>query len=237
MIRRIYEKEELYSALDKFKPDILRGKIKSLEESYGFKYPFLKFFVQTDLSAVIAVYYDSAVVLGKADEETALFLETEFGGEVLTSAENEKIFGSFSYETLYIMEYTGIISEKTALRTDLSYEKVYEILKEGFDIPFDDWYTDTCHRVRHGISRIYTIEDKATATEIFSVDGISLITLVAVKKAYRKSGLGGMLVKSLSEKLKEKGKIFVICEKSLIPFYEKNGYKLNETCIRINMMK
>ena len=40
------------------------------------------------------------------------------------------------------------------------YRTVFEILKSGFslsDYQFDEWYADTCHRVRHGISRLIVI--------------------------------------------------------------------------------
>jgi len=234
MIKRIFSLQELNQSLDGIKKDVLSGKIKSLAKSYGFDYPFLKFYAQTSPAAVISLYYSSAVIVGEAAEETALFLENEFSGEILTSPQNEKVFGAFSHETLYIMEYEGsALSDKIPLRADLPYEKVYDILKEGFNISFDDWYVDTCHRVRHGISKVYTAFDKATATEMFCEDGMLLISLVAVKKKYRGEGLGGALIKALSEKLSEKGRVFVICEKALIPFYEKNGYKFSENCIQM----
>ena len=182
----------------------------------------------------LRIYYGSAVVVGKLDEEAYEFLINTFSGEILMSEENSALFGTFSPEPLYIMEYTGGVAfEKTALKTDTPYERVYEILREGFNISFEDWYTDTCHNVRHGISEVFTYNDTATAEKMFSIDGISLISLVAVKNSARGKGVGGLLIKNVSERLLESGKVYVICEKELIPFYEKNGYKFYKNCIQI----
>lgn len=234
MIRRIFSETELNSALKDYPPDVLSGKLKALAKGYGFSYPFLKFFTGEESGAVIGIYYGSAVVAGKADEETREFLLNTFSGEILTSEDNGALFAEFSPQTLYIMEYAGNSHyEKITLKTDASYERVYEILREGFDISFEDWYTDTCHNVRHGISEVFTYNDTATAEKMFSIDGISLISLVAVKNSARGKGVGGLLIKNVSERLLESGKVYVICEKELIPFYEKNGYKFYKNCIQI----
>lgn len=232
MIRQVLSKEELYSELERYPIDILCCKIKALAEGYGFGYPFLRFFIQEN--AVLSVYYGSAIICGTADEEIFGFLKSISCGEILLNEYEDGKFGTFSFETLYIMEYTGEKGfEKISLKTDTPYERVYEILREGFNISFDDWYTDTCHNVRHGISEVFTYDDKATATKMFGIGGISLISLVAVKKSARGKGLGGLLIKNLSERLCESSKVYVICEKELKPFYEKNGYKFYKNCIQI----
>lgn len=221
MITRITEKEELEAALAPFSPDVFTGKIKALYEAYGFSYSFLKFFRSE--RAVIAFYYASAVICGEADEEIAEFCRSSGITDLLIS------HGGSHDSVLYVMEYKGG-GKSAVLKTDAPYEKVYDILKDGFQIDFDSWYTDTCHNVRHGISEIYTLEDTATATKMFAMDGIALISLVAVKKEHRQKNYGRRIIEAAAERLSPENRVFVICEKELVPFYKKCGFEKTAEC-------
>lgn len=237
MIKQILSLGELERAFGGIKPDILSGKIKALGRAYGFSYSFLKFFGQTDGRSVISVYYGSAVICGEADEEAAIFCKQAGVSEILMpEAVYTRHFSEFSAEQLYIMEYKGGIFEPEKLSADTSYEKIFEILRDGFDISFEDWYPDMCHNVRHGISEVFTLEDKATATKMFSEDGLSLISLVAVKKEHKGKGLGARIVRSASERLALKDRVFVICKGELVPFYSKNGYKICGNCRQLSFI-
>ncbi len=221
MITRIFTEEELKAALSPFAPDVFTGKIKALCEAYGFSYPFLKFF--RGEKTVIAFYYASAVICGPMDDELSEFCHSSGIIDLLISHEGSRD------GILYIMEYKGE-GKSSPLSMDTSYEKVFDILKDGFHIEFDNWYTDTCHNVRHGISEIYTLDEKATAAKMFSIDGIALISLVAVKNEYRNKNYGRRIVEAVSEKLRTENRVFVICEKELVPFYKKCGYEITAEC-------
>lgn len=230
MIRRIFTAEELEKALENITPDVFRGKIKALARAYGFSYDFLRFFAGE--SAVIGIYYGSAVICGDVTEEEIGLCLTLGAGEILMP-DGDVDFG----EILYIMEYTGKAEASAALSADTPYSEVYDILREGFDIGFDDWYTDTCHNVRHGISEVFTLENKAAAQKMFTEDGITLISMVAVRKAARGTGLGGRLIRAVSGRFSEKSRVFVICEGALVPFYEKNEYIIEKQCIKLDIKK
>ncbi len=221
MITRIFTEEELEAELSAFSPDVFTGKIKALYKAYGFSYSFLKFFRSE--KAVIAVYYASAVICGEADGESVEFCRISGVTDLLIRN------GGSPDSIVYIMMYKGN-GKQADLKTDTPYEKVYEILKDGFDIEFDSWYTDTCHNVRHGISEIYTLDGKAAAQKMFSIDGIALISLVAVKKEHRKENYGRRLVEAVSQRLSHGNRVFVICEKELVPFYKKCGYEITAEC-------
>ena len=223
MITRITEREELEKALDAFSPDVFTGKIKALYEAYGFSYPFLKFFRSE--KAVIAFYYASAVICGEADEEISQFCGISGITDLLIS------HGGSPDGILYVMEYRrAACGSCIDLKTDTPYEKVYDILKDGFQIDFDSWYTDPCHNVRHGISEVCTLEGVATAAKMFSIDGIALISLVAVKKEYKGKNYGRRIVEAVAERLSPENRVFVICEKELVPFYEKCGFEKTAEC-------
>ena len=221
MITRITEKEELEKALAQFSPDVFTGKIKALYKAYGFSYPFLKFFRSE--KAVIVFYYASAVICGEADDEISEFCNISGISDLLIA------HGGSPESILYIMEYKGA-AVKADLKTDTSYEKVYDILKDGFKIDFDSWYTDTCHNVRHGISEIYTLEDISTATKMFSIDGIALLSLVAVKEEHKGKNYGRRIVEAAAERLTPENRVYVICEEALVPFYKKCGFEKTAEC-------
>lgn len=220
MITRIFTDEELDRALGTFSPDVFTGKIKALREAYGFSYSFLKFFRSE--KAVVAFYYASAVICGEADDELEAFCQSSGITDLLIS------HGGSPDSVVYILEYKGN-GRRADLKTNPSYEKVYDILKDGFDIDFDSWYTDTCHNVRHGISEIYTLEDAATATKMFSIDGIALISLVAVKNEQKGKSYGRRIIEAVAERLYP-NRVFVICEKELVPFYKKCGFEKTAEC-------
>ncbi len=223
MITRITKKEELIKALASFTPDVFTGKIKALCEAYGFSYPFLKFYRSE--RAVIAFYYASAVICGECDDEVWDFCGISGVTDLLIA------HGGSPDSAVCIMEYKGG-GQPADLKTDTSYEKVYDILKDGFDIDFDSWYTDTCHNVRHGISEIYTLEDAATATKMFGIDGIALLSLVAVKNEYKGKNYGRRTVEAAAERLFPENRVYVICEKALVPFYEKCGFEKTAECYK-----
>lgn len=233
MIERIFSAEELETVMRNTIPDIFSGKVRALAQAYGFSYPFLKFF-KADNDTIIAVYYGSAVICGKPDEEALYFCLSSGFGEILCP-EAAEIPEDVSVATLNIMEYAGGSENNEQLCKHTPYKEVYEILKDGFDIAFDDWYTDTCHNVRHGVSEVLTLENKATAQKMFDIDGISLISLVAVKKEYRGKGYGGRLIRAISAELCRQSSVFVICEDELVPFYTKNGYTFKNNCIQIRL--
>lgn len=233
MIERIFTAEELEASLKSFTPDIFSGKVKALAQAYGFGYPFLKFYRQEN-RAVISAYYGSAVICGTLNEEILYFCLSAGFSEILCP-ERSEISEGLSAEILNIMEYTGGGESSEQLRKDTPYKEVYDILKDGFDISFDDWYTDTCHNVRHGISEVFTLENRAAAQKVFDIDGASLISLVAVRKQYRGKDYGGRLIRALSAELCKKSRVFVICEDRLMPFYKKNGYIFQKYCTQIKL--
>lgn len=235
MIRQVFSAEELNPVLDKIPPDIFTSKIKALMAGYGFSYSFLRFYIG-DGGFAAAVYYGSALISGNVGAEAAEFIKSLGCREALIPEAAKDFFGEYKPERLNIMRYGGAFSDTAEpLSTDTSYEKVYEILSDGFDIGFDDWYTDTCHNVRHGISTVYTLENAAAAVKMFTIDGISLVSFVSVKKERRGEGLGGRLIRAASELLKKSGGVYVICEDRLISFYGENGYDKFGGACSVNM--
>lgn len=232
MLKQVYSLKELFP--ESYTPDIFSGKIKALALAYGFNYPFCRFFVQ-DVGGAIADYYDEGVIFASPDysggEELVPFLKASGMKSVIMSANTCEKAGLQSAATKsLIMAYCGEREREKPgdLRADLPYEKVFDILKDGFSLDFDSWYPDVCHFVRHGISKVYAIEGKATATVMFSIEGVSLISYVASAKTERGKGYASALVSYIAAEEQKRGfKPYVICEKELFRFYEKAGFALS----------
>ncbi len=109
--------------------------------------------------------------------------------------------------------------------------KIYDALKCGEDgdisLPsFDLWYTDFCLRFNHN-SAEYFIKNGSVAVAGFVTDEASLITGVAVDKAFRNKGLGSEALKGLICKILKKHpkSLIYAATKNAADFYIKNGFK------------
>ena len=237
MLKQVYSLKALFP--ESYTPDIFSGKIKALALAYGFNYPFCRFFVQ-DVGGAIADYYGEGVFFAPPNysggEELVPFLKASGMKSVIMSADTcEKAGLQSAAKKSLIMAYCGEKErERPAdLRADLPYEKVFDILKDAFSLDFDSWYPDVCHFVRHGISKVFAIEGKATATVMFSIEGVSLISYVASAKTERGKGYASALVSCIAAEEQKRGFMpYVICEKELFRFYEKAGFaKIGEAAI------
>ncbi len=145
-------------------------------------------------------------------------------------------------ETLYIMtsgQMPAVCNDRLKAEFTEDYRTVFEILKSGFslsDYQFDEWYADTCHRVRHGISRLivmyYGSEPAATATVLFDDDKSCFLSHIAVRRDMQKNGIGTALL-SCTANLLDNRKITLICKKNVQRFYINCGFTATGTAYEI----
>lgn len=105
---------------------------------------------------------------------------------------------------------------------------VYNILSEGFPniADFSLWYTDTSHRCRHGISRVFTYRDCTTASAVFDIGDEVLIGQVATKVSARGSGYAREFLKWLAYFLNNLGKrAFLLALDVRVSFYREIGFR------------
>ncbi|MDE5855219.1 MAG: N-acetyltransferase [Ruminococcus sp.] len=117
--------------------------------------------------------------------------------------------------------------------------EVYKILSEGFPniSDFSLWYTDTSHRCRHGISRVFTYRDCTTASMVFDIGDEVLIGQVATKLSARGSGYAREFLKWLAYFLNNLGKrAFLLALDIRVSFYREIGFREIETEIVLERM-
>lgn len=221
MTERVYSAEQI-SGLPEH--GVEAQKIRALFLAYGGGYDFCRFFRHggTFLAAL-----DGSFVIAEqpgADiEELAQFLAlhgftdifcSEYMGQALIPLLNAE------FTPVSLMEYAG--EKGGALPAECSPSEAWRVISSRFAIPFEPWYLDMSHRVRHGISRCIS-DGRAALVIQHAINGEALISQVSVLPEYEGQGIAGALLRQVSAALPES--VQVVCEDSLCGFYERCGYR------------
>lgn len=237
MIRRIY------GALPPDYPsdNVIVGRINAYCKAYGTGYDFCTFYEGDTDDNMLALYYGVELYVHcneNGDSQSIITFSEMLGAKAVMS----DIKLSEESETLYIMtsgQMPAVCKNRLKAEFTEDYRTVFEILKSGFslsDYQFDEWYADTCHRVRHGISRLivmyYGSEPAATATVLFDDDKSCFLSHIAVRRDMQKNGIGTALL-SCTANLLDNRKITLICKKNVQRFYINCGFTATGTAYEI----
>ncbi len=225
MIKQIFEHEEFFALPQK---GLEAQKIRALFDAYGAKYDFCRFYRQDD--GYISVLDGSIVICtgeGCDYSELADFLRIQGFSDVFCSeTAGKKLANALdrTYELVDLMKFSGGTSYFD-FDTDVPLSDVFEIIREGFDIEFEPWYLDMSHRVRHGVTRCCTLNNKAALVIQHDINSEALLSQVATLKAHRGEGYAKKLVTSVAASLAP-SEVFIVCEDALVSFYEKCGFEV-----------
>lgn len=237
MIRRIY------GALPPGYPsdNVIVGRINAYCKAYGTGYDFCTFYEGDTDDNMLALYYGGELYVHcneNGDLQSIITFSEMLGAKAVMS----DIKLSEESETLYIMasgKMPAVCNNRLKAEFTEDYRTVFEILKSGFslsDYQFDEWYADTCHRVRHGISRLivmyYGSEPAATATVLFDDDKSCFLSHIAVRRDMQKNGIGTALL-SCTANLLDNRKITLICKENVLRFYINCGFTVAGTAYEI----
>lgn len=224
-----------------FKNDTVGMRILSNMNAYGCDRPFALFWRQiNDENQVTALLskMDGTLFLTAADtsdyEELALFISAmkEQNGAVLCPLPCAQRL-SISYPQLYHEMVLGNIRGKqnsVANKTRATLSEIYAILKAGEDgditlPPFEVWYADFSHKIRHGQTRAIVFEHSAVALTSAELTDRAVISGVSVLPHKRGEGLGKAAVLALCGELQKENKaVYVVCSVNMTAFYEKLGF-------------
>ncbi len=107
-------------------------------------------------------------------------------------------------------------------------DSIYNILSEGFPnlLDYPLWITDTSHRIRHGISRVFSYKNTTTASIIYNIENYVLVGQVATKVSARGSGYARKLLKWLAAYLEDLGYTsFLYALDTRESFYREIGFE------------
>ncbi|MCL2085999.1 MAG: GNAT family N-acetyltransferase [Oscillospiraceae bacterium] len=212
--------------------DIYEGKIKTLERAYGFSQNFCAFYQQADSLLLSRLDGDFVIKVLEEDydvQELALFLKAHNAKNLFLPPkllqELELFIENAQLRYCGILEYEGKhIPQKISDSPDLT--AVFDILKQDFNIEYSSWLTDVSHRVRHGISTVYLYNNASTVTALYDADSHVFLTQVGTAPQERGRGLAAAMLKEVAGRYKKSGKtVSLVSRYSLMPFYEKVGFK------------
>lgn len=231
---------ELFTALNP--SNACDGKILSLYRAYGTRYDFCRFYAvdgnillaQLDNDFVISDCYGMINAI-----ELRAFLEMNSCRRLLTNTniknQLKKSGMKADFIDNYLMEYCGepVESLPPELETEPDLNKVYEVLKSAFDIEFSQWYTDTSHRVRHGVSKVFLFNDTSAVTALYDIDGTVFLSLVCTRADSRMKGSAKEMLRLVAGHYHyEKKRVILLCKEEKEPFYIKSGFiKTGDFCV------
>lgn len=222
------------------------GRINAYYKAYGTDYDFCKFYSSENM--LIMCYEGEFFVYGGECgdyDETAFFLSMQGAQSILADAAayngmRDKLCG-YSAQKLYCMERSYDEDYCAQGKFTEDYSAVYEVLKSAFRLgedSFSHWYTDTCHRVRHGISRLVSVGEapvKATATVLYENDDYCFLSHIGVRHELFGGGYGRRLLDTAQALCRKN--IRLLCKSGVKEFYTRCGFSENERLTAYQMIK
>ena len=107
-------------------------------------------------------------------------------------------------------------------------DNVYSVLRECFDDlkgTYDMWITDTSHRIRHGLSKVFLVGNHTTATLQYIINGKALIGQVGTIIEYRGKGYARQLLYYIGNELsRDKIEVHIFARNHRTSFYKEIGF-------------
>lgn len=234
------------TVLNSLKKNHYSRRIKSHFYAYATDFAFSRFFVVSDNDDIIGIIsvFNSTMITSTLENKS-------YSGNLL-----DEISGFVRMNKPMIVEceyvYAHYFADK--LKDDYSYDirtefdfiakhklppmsvnelpkldDVFDVLKTSFPAIADSyelWITDTSHRIRHGLSQSFLLNDCSTATIQYIVDDIALIGHVATIPEMRGKHFARHLLYWIGEKLTEDGfKVKLLARPDRVSYYEEIGFK------------
>lgn len=195
-------------------------KILSYYYAYGIKYDFCRFYEIINENAKCGFIFmmNSTMVIHASEDadksEIYSFIEMNMPfrielSQLLMPDENKLVHYQKLRRTRYEFANNWEVSQSDELiNENPKLDDVYKILSEGFPnlLDYGLWITDTSHRIRKGISRVYTYKNCTTASVLYDINDTVLVGQVATGIASRGSGYARELLYWLGRKICGEGK-------------------------------
>ncbi len=219
--------------------DFLCGYLLGYQKAYGTAQSFLQFYGD-ERGGQLAIMDGVATVLWHNDvEELQWFLSARADVHTVRCAGIlAKVLVSTGWKTTLRPVMHCQRETAQAGKTQMpSIRELYSFLTSVFAEmpPFDEWYVDVSHRVRHGCCRICAVKNDdmivASAMTVAEWDEGAVIGAVATHPEHRRRGLAARCVTDLTAMLQKEGKTVYICPKNdgAQRLYERLGFVCCDT--------
>ena len=190
----------------------------------------------SDGGAALSLKGGSAVVSGEDDQELTDCLSFLACREIFAPV-NITIPAGFEISTGPVALLTDARDTDFGRAERIDAEQLREIwpvivsdLPEIASQPFDAWYVELSHRLRHANARICAVREHGEVVSVAMTAAEStnaaVIGFVRTLREYRGRGYASGLCRVLgNELLGEKKKVYISCNADTLPFYEKLGYR------------
>ncbi|MBP0954260.1 MAG: GNAT family N-acetyltransferase [Oscillospiraceae bacterium] len=205
----------LCDSVDIAPADPLSARIVTCYRGYGTGYGFCRFYT-TD-NALLMHFNSSVTVLGAVDEELCGFIRMLRPATIET--QEPVPFEGYRQREMSVL--SGCITNAPmCIPANEDVYRAAEITAQVFGEDFSAVYTDLSHRVRHGVTDVYTDGRGALAADRLT-DTSVYVSAVAVLPEYRRQGVASGLMSALCGR-----QVMLCCERELIPFYEPMGLRV-----------
>lgn len=202
-------------------------KILANYRAYGTDYDFASFYEGENIA--VSVFNGNMTICASEGADTGEleeFIRFSLPYEIELPYEVSKRMELYGYKadnrTLFRFE-KGEYSDDTKIDDNPKLDGVFDILKTGFSLDglYDEWLTDTSHRIRHGVSRFYRYEN-TVAGMLFEDSGICFFGQIATLPSDRGKGHARRLLRKLYDEIGGECQLFARDER--VSFYKSIGF-------------
>ncbi len=216
MLTKIKDTKKLYAVLqaDCPVPCIgIRMKIKALLQAYGADDPYCSFYLSEDGLAVAALYH-SSLLFSDAQNRSLTWEDS------LSLLPVSSISSDTALDLTGFVKKQGTFFKKENPKAELSpetitygnigaaYNILYRVFPETFVFAdaaeekdfYMQWYCEMSHRIRHGVSDVAVLEEKATAS-VYCIEADKVfLSQIGVLPGLRGGGYGRRLLTAVMQK-------------------------------------
>lgn len=202
-------------------------RIRALCRAYGFGRSFIKYYLGN--SGIVCIYDNLAICHFYCEpDNTMLGFLSLSAKSVLTEIPIEltdytKKSGSV-YRRMAKVKEVGGIEVKNDINS--AFCVLSKVFKEDINqMNYNHWYADMSHCIRHGMSEVYTISGKCSATKYFFDDGILMLSQLGTVLEFRGQGLASRLIDYISYKNSACNLAVLSQSRESDAFYERIGFE------------
>lgn len=237
MIKQLFNLEDFNVSF--LKSNYYGRKLLSYLNAYGTYYDFCRFYSIQDNGVYAYMFQINSTLVISSDlplppDEILCYISlykpyrVEAPFYIIDALGNPKDYKLLKRTQFEFSEHTPDNDfNENDINSNPNLNEVYDILSEGFPTMQDKglWLTDTSHRVRRGISKVYLYKDCTTATVLFDINNYVVIGQVATKTSHRGKKYARELLYWLGHQLRQQGKtvtLFALDYRE--SFYQEIGF-------------